>query len=190
MSTMQITIVIVAAVLAVALAAGGWILWRHEALRRRFGPEYRRLAEKEGMLAAERELQGRKRRHSKLELRSLDENTKKEYQAGWTEIQMRFVDQPEQAVVAADELVTRLAAERGYPTEDYEEQLAQLSVDHARTLQQYRDAHDVYVRHQRGEAAVDELRTALVKYRALFAALLDDEPVERPSQTHEDAGRR
>jgi hypothetical protein len=92
-------------------------------------------------------------------------------------VQIQFVDNPEQAVGTADELVTRLIAERGYPTGDYDDQLANLSVDHARTLGHYRDAHEISTRSRNGEASTEDLRQALVHYRALFADLLGENPV-------------
>jgi hypothetical protein len=179
MSAMEITIIVVAAVLVVALIAAGWYLWRRQSLRRRFGPEYRRLAKQEGPLAAERELRERERRHASLQLKELDDATRERYREAWTAVQTRFVDAPESAIGAADELVTRLVAERGYPTGDYDEQVAHLSVEHARTLEQYRAAHDINLRHERGEATTEDLRQALVHYRALFADLLGEEPVVR-----------
>lgn len=179
MSGMEITVIVVAAVLVVAIIAAGWYLWRRQSLRRRFGPEYRRLAKQEGPLAAERELRGRERRHASLELRELDDATRARYREEWTAVQARFVDAPESAIGAADELVTRLTADRGYPTGDYDEQLAQLSVEHARTLEHYRSAHDIHLRHEQGEATTEDLRQALVHYRALFADLLGEDPVAR-----------
>jgi hypothetical protein len=92
-------------------------------------------------------------------------------------VQIQFVDNPEHAVNTADDLVTRLIGERGYPTGDYDDRLANLSVEHARTLGHYRDAHDISLRNQRGEASTEDLRQALVHYRALFADLLGTEPV-------------
>jgi sRNA-binding protein len=68
--------------------------------------------------------------------------------------------------------VTRLIAERGYPTGDYEEHLANLSVEHARTIGHYRDAHEISQLADRGEATTEQLRQAVVHYRALFSDLL------------------
>lgn len=190
MSAVEITVLVVAVILVVALVAGGWYLWRHQALRRRFGPEYRRLAKQEGPIAAERELRGRERRHSTLELRQLDEQTRERYRTAWMDIQARFVDDPENTIGAADELVTRLIAERGYPTGDYDEQVAQLSVEHARTLDQYRAAHDINERHLRGESNTEELRQALVHYRALFADLLGETPAPETAREPDTTTRR
>lgn len=178
MSVMEITLIVIAAVVVLGLVLGGWYLWRHQELRRRYGPEYDRLVEQDGRIAAERQLRDRDRRHAKLELRELDSDTREQYRAAWTQVQSRFVDAPESAIGAADALITRLAAERGYPTEDREEQVEQLSVDHARTLDHYRSAREVYRRHERGEANTEQLREALMHYRTLFADLLGDEPVQ------------
>lgn len=188
MSAMEITIIVVVAVLVVVLLAAGWYLWRHQSLRRRFGPEYRRLSKEEGPIAAERELRDRERRHATLEIRPLDENSRQRYRAAWRKLQGRFVDEPDQTIGAADGLVTRLIAERGYPTEDFDEQMAQLSVDHASTLDRYRTAHDIHLRHERGEATTEELRQAFVHYRALVAELLEEDPMatEDDHRTHAD----
>jgi hypothetical protein len=181
MSSGQIVITIIVVVLLALLAFGLWYALRHRELRRRFGPEYDRVvAEKEGRLAAERELRDRERQHRELELRPLSEESQKRYADGWADIQAKFVDDPTAAVGEADELVGQLVAERGYPTDNYEEQLAHLSVEHARTLEHYRDAHDINLRNQRGEATTEQLRQALVHYRALFGDLLGDDQVGRP----------
>ena len=81
----------------------------------------------------------------------------------------------------------RLIAERGYPTGDYDDRLAHLSVEHARTLDHYRKAHEINERNSRGEATTEQLRQALVHYRALFADLLGTEPLagSTPNSTHD-----
>lgn len=186
MSSMEITLIIVAIAL-IALAAA-WYVLRRQSLRRRFGPEYDRMvAEGDSRQAAERELRERERRHAELELRPLSAESRATYAAAWEEVQARFVDSPADAVRAGDELVTRLIAERGYPTGDYDEQLAHLSVEHARPLGHYRDAHDIYLRNERGEAATEDLRQALVHYRELFADLLGDDPLRHQPETPQGA---
>jgi ABC-type nickel/cobalt efflux system permease component RcnA len=167
-----VTVVVVVAIVLVAVVAV-WMVVRRRSLRQRFGPEYDRVvSEQDGRFAAERELRARERRHAELDLQPLSEESRDAYARSWEEIQARFVDAPNEAVGAADELVTRLIAERGYPTEDFDEQIAQLSVEHARTLEHYRDAHEIHLRNERGEAGTEQLRQALVHYRALFGDLL------------------
>ena len=51
-----------------------------------------------------------------------------------------------------------------------------MSVEHSRTLDHYRQAHDINERNARGEATTEQLRQAFVHYRALFADLLGTEP--------------
>ena len=178
MNTTLIIILVVAAIVVVVLVAVAVVGSRRRALRRRFGPEYDRVvAEQDNRSAAEQELRERERRHSELELRPLSPESRTKYAEQWTQVQARFVDAPEEAVRAGDELVTRLVGEIGYPTENYDDQIATLSVKHATTLGHYRDAHDIFLRTERGEASTEQLRQALVHYRALFAELLGDNPV-------------
>lgn len=185
MSTAQVTVLVIIIVAVLLLVGVAVMLNRRRSLRQRFGPEYDRVVESaDDRRAAERELRDRERRHAELELRDLDPAARERYAASWEEIQVRFVDAPEQAVGEADELVTRLIAERGYPTGDYDDQLAHLSVEHARTLDHYRQAHDIHERNSRGEATTEQLRQALVHYRALFADLLGTGPDRLAGSTH------
>jgi hypothetical protein len=178
-------------VVGAVLVAVGLIASRRRALRQRFGPEYDRVVEStEDRRAAERELRDRERRHADLELRPLDPASRERYSTSWEEIQVRFVDAPDRAVGEADELVTRLIAERGYPTGDYDDQLAHLSVEHARTLDHYRKAHEINERNARGEATTEQLRQALVHYRALFGDLLGSEPLANSTHNPSDGPDR
>jgi hypothetical protein len=72
---------------------------------------------------------------------------------------------------------------RGYPVGDFEQRAADVSVDHAHVVQNYRTAHDIAVRERRGEASTEDLRKAMVHYRALFEDLLDSADVE-PREVH------
>ncbi|WP_410811590.1 hypothetical protein [Micromonospora sp. 067-2] len=187
--TQIIVIVLVVLVIVAALAVAARSLTRRRALRNRFGPEYDRVvAEQDSRSAAERELRDRERRHADLTLTPLDPESRARYAAAWEELQVRFIDSPSGTVGDADELVTRLIEARGYPTGDFSDQTAHLSVDHARTLTNYRDAHEIHLRNTRGEASTEELRQAVVHYRALFADLLGEEPVgqDTPEQRHPD----
>jgi hypothetical protein len=178
MSSTQIVVIVLVVLVVLALVAVLAVMTRRRSLRQKFGPEYDRVvAEQDSRTAAERELRERERRHAELTLTPLSAESRAQYAAAWEDIQARFVDSPAEAVGAADELVTRLIAERGYPTENYEEQLAQLSVEHARTLGHYRDAHEIHLRNEQGEASTEELRQAVVHYRELFADLLGEDPV-------------
>ncbi|GAA0918209.1 hypothetical protein GCM10009557_89750 [Virgisporangium ochraceum] len=191
MSSTLIIVLVLLLVVGAVLVAVGLVASRRRALRQRFGPEYDRVVEStEDRRAAERELRERERRHAELELRPLDPASRERYSASWEEIQVRFVDAPDRAVGEADELVTRLIAERGYPTGDYDDQLAHLSVEHANTLDHYRKAHEINERTSRGEATTEQLRQALVHYRALFADLLGTEPLANSTHHPSDGPDR
>ncbi|GAA1804971.1 hypothetical protein [Actinomadura chokoriensis] len=163
-------VVVAAAVAAVHLAR---TRSRTRRLKRRFGPEYDRVLRDEGgRAAAERELRSREQRHEELELRELDPRRREEYHDQWVRVQERFVDTPEAAVEQADGLVTVVMGERGYPTHGFEDKVAHLSVEHGRTMEHYRRAHAISGRAASQEASTEDLRQAMVHYRALFEELL------------------
>ncbi|RSN67185.1 hypothetical protein [Actinomadura sp. WAC 06369] len=167
-----IAVIIVAAAVA-AVAFLGRTRARTRRLRRRFGPEYDRAVQRHGgRAAAEEDLLGRERKHRELELRELEPQRREEFRARWVGVQERFVDAPVQAVEEADDLVRVVMGERGYPTRGFEDQIAHLSVEHARTLDHYRSAHTIGGKAAAGEASTEELRQAMVHYRALFEDLL------------------
>jgi hypothetical protein len=175
--TLTIVLIIVVLVVIAAIAYGVQA-GRRKKLQSTFGPEYdRAVADTGNRTEAEKELRERERRHAELELKPLSPESQARYAADWEEVQIQFVDNPSEAVGTADELVTRLITERGYPTRDYQDRLADLSVEHANTLQHYRDAHEISERSRAGEATTEDLRQALVHYRALFADLLGTDPV-------------
>ena len=179
--TLTIVLIIVVLVIIAAVVYGVQA-GRRKKLQSTFGPEYDRVVADTGSRTeAEKELRERERRHAELELKELSPQSQAKYSAAWEEVQIKFVDDPTEAVGTADELVTRLIAERGYPTGDHDEQLANLSVEHATTLQHYRDAHAISERSRGGEADTEDLRQALVHYRALFADLLGTDPVPTTS---------
>jgi hypothetical protein len=189
---MSTAVWVVVAVLIVALAAGaGFMLKtrsRSQRLQRQFGPEYDRALERHGNRgAAEKELLERRNRHAELDIRPLDPHQRELYREQWTHVQERFVDTPEAAVEQADRLVVTVMGERGYPTKDFEDRIAHLSVEHGRTLDQYRRGHDISRRAAGNEASTEDLRQAMVHYRALFEELLavpEGEATVRRSEAH------
>lgn len=186
MSSTQMVVMAIVLITLVAIAIGAWTVLRRRSLRRRslrqqFGSEYDRVVEEsESRLAAEPKLRQRQRRHSDLELHELSPQANATYAARWRELQVQFINSPTDAVNAADDLVTQLIEDRGYPSGDYREQIAHLSVKHASTLESYRDAHQISLSNRRGEATTEQLRLALVHFRALVAQLLGSRPQRLP----------
>jgi hypothetical protein len=165
-----VVVIIVAALIVVASLAA-----RRRRLQQRFGPEYDRAVEgSDSRLKAEAELAEREKRVKGLEIRPLDPAARDSYLAQWTTIQQQFVDSPTEAVTAAQSLITSVMADRGYPTEDVDQITADLSVDHANTLGRFRTAQDISGRVADGSASTEDLRQAMVHYRALFQDLLGE----------------
>jgi hypothetical protein len=185
--TLTIVLIIVVLVIIAAIAYGV-LAGRRKKLQSTFGPEYDRVVADTGnRTEAEKELREREKRHAELQLKELSPESQQRYRAAWEEVQIQFVDNPSEAVGTADELVTRLITEHGYPTAEYDERLADLSVEHANTLQHYREAHAISERNTTGQAGTEDLRLALVHYRALFADLLGTDPVSTtPGTTTSD----
>jgi hypothetical protein len=182
MTPTEIALILFGLAIVVLAGLAGFMYMRRQNLRQRFGPEYDRLAaEQDSTLAVDRELREREKRHAQLELKELPDDARRRYAEQWQQLQARFVESPEESVGAADELVTRLIADRGYPIKDYDEQVTLLSVEHARTIGDYREAHDIALRHAQGNADTEELRQAIVHYRALVADLLGQDPVPHQS---------
>jgi hypothetical protein len=170
---------IAAAVLAVLLvAAVGIVVWRNapgrrrEKLRARFGPEYDLAVQQHGTARAQRMLEERERRVEKLPLRSLSPSECATFAQSWRQRQEQFVDTPSTAVSGAHELVQRVMLARGYPVEDFEQSVADLSVDYGAIVNHYRAAHELDEANRSGKINTEELRQAMVHYRALFDELL------------------
>lgn len=152
---------------------------RTRALNEQFGPEYdRTLKSTRDRGRAEAELQKRADRVEQLKIRLLAPEDRRRFEENWQADQARFVDDPRGAVKEADRLVADLMQVRGYPVGDFEQRAADVSVDHPNVVQEYRTAHDIAEREARGEANTEDLRNAMVHYRALFQDLLiTDKPV-------------
>ncbi|RPE39942.1 hypothetical protein EDD90_2968 [Streptomyces sp. Ag109_O5-1] len=176
MSTgMLLAIVIAVVVVVVLIALALTFFRRRRALRERFGPEYERTVDDaDSRLAAERELSTREKRHDKLDIKPLPDGLRERYTRDWDDVQNEFVDRPEDAVHDADRLVTSLMQARGYPTGSYDQQLKDLSVEHGRTLEHYRTAHEIDLLSTGHKATTEQLRSAMVHYRSLFDELLLD----------------
>ena len=165
-------------IIGAAVAAGLWLRTRHQQkstrLREGFGPEYDYAVQEFGdTTRAERELAARQRRVEKLEIRLLSPPERDRFGAAWASVQHRFVDDPRGAVTEANNLVKSLMATRGYPIDDFEQRVADLSVDHASVVQHYRSARILARTAEAGNANTEDLRQAMVHYRILFADLLE-----------------
>jgi len=179
MSTAATTVLIVVVVVVVVLVIAGWMTARsrrRSQLRSSFGPEYDvAVGDARNRSAAERDLQQRLERHETLPLRSLSPQSQARYLAAWDGLQAGFVDRPQHAVAEADELIRSAMVERGYPAQSFDQQVADLSVEHAGTLDSYREAHALATRSP-DRQTTEDLRRAIVGYRQLFVDIVGVTP--------------
>jgi hypothetical protein len=185
MSTV-IIVVIVVVIVVVGAVVFGVPAMRRRRLQERFGPEYDRLVGERGSRReAEAELTGRERRVEDLDIQPLTSSARAGYAGQWMSIQEQFIDMPADAVSGAQLLVAAVMTERGYPLEHDDQVLADLSVGHSDTLDRYRAAEEISGKAAAGTASTEDLRQAMVHYRALFADLLgepaDSEPADQGS---------
>ena len=170
----MLTLAVIAGVIVIVLTA--WLFARKRrsrALAARFGPEYARTVERAGKKSkAEAELEARARRVEQLTIRPLTEAERSRYTEMWHVAQERFVDSPAIAVGEADQLVTEVMRVRGYPMADFDQTAADISVDHPHLVTNYRAAHAIALSSAGQRAGTEELRQAMVHYRALFEELL------------------
>ena len=146
---------------------------RREELRRRFGPEYERTVQQLGSPArADRELTERARRVERVRLRELSVDDRTRFANAWTRLQAQFVDDPAVAVAGAADLIEEVMRARGYPSSEFQERVADVSVLHPEVVQHYRAAHELAKSTRSGQINTEELRQAVVHYRFLFAELL------------------
>jgi predicted nucleic acid-binding protein len=173
---MIVAVIILAIAVVVLAAIAVWLYLRNRRttrLRQQFGPEYERTVRARGDRdEAERELEERKRRVERFPIRPLSAEEHTRYADAWRSVQARFVDDPSGAVGDADRLIGDVMRTRGYPVGDFESRAADLSVEYPNVVTNYRAAHRIAEANQRGNASTEDLRQAMVHYRALFDDLL------------------
>lgn len=184
----------------IALVLIGAIVWitmnrmRSQHLRQRFGSEYDRAIREGGTVRkAEAELAARARRVAGLHIHRLTPTDADRFSQDWRAVQARFVDDPHGAVTEADRLVGEVMAARGYPVGEFEQRVADISVDHPDVVMNYRAAREIAGLHSAGKANTEDLRQAMVHYRALFSDLLetaDEETSDEVAQERVPTGRK
>ncbi len=168
----SLVVLVILAVIAVSVI--GSRKRRSEELRDKFGPVYEQTVQEfngdKGR--AEEELEARAKRVEAFDIHPLEPQQREFFQNEWRSTQAKFVDAPDQAVTKADSLIQQVMQAEGYPVGDFEQRAADVSVDHPMVVMHYRAAHDIALKNEKGKANTEDLRQAMVHYRALFEDLL------------------
>jgi hypothetical protein len=156
---------------------------RTKGLKEQFGPEYdHAVAEYGTSKKAEAELKARQKRVEGFDLHQLAEDERVRFAAEWKQTQGEFVDEPDKAVLAADSLVQRVMLKRGYPVGDFEQRTADISVDRPMVVTNYRTAHEIALKQEKGKATTEDLRQAMIHYRSLFDDMLKVDATEETNK--------
>jgi len=170
------------AIVVLVIAVIAAIVWEMAARRKtatlqeHFGPEYERaMRVSESRRDAENELSARRERRATLDIRPLSASARDRYADAWREVQASFVDEPTASLVEANRLVLIVMRERGYPMDDFEQRVADISVDHPNVVDHYRAANAISADAADDRMTTEDMRQGLVHYRALFTDLLGED---------------
>ncbi|HET8773814.1 MAG TPA: hypothetical protein VFP80_08490 [Thermoanaerobaculia bacterium] len=165
---------VVALLIVAGLIARGSRRARSESLRSKFGNEYDHALSEHGSRAkAERDLLERTEQVKKYNIVPLQASDRDRFRGDWRTVEQHFIERPTTAVIEADELVADIMRVRGYPMGDFDRHAADLSVTHPTVIEHYRAGHRV-IGGAPGSASTEDLRQAMLHYRALFDELIDD----------------
>jgi hypothetical protein len=172
MDPFVIGIVVVAAALVI-----GVYMWQHARttqLQSQYGREYDRAVDELGRVRAQKALSERERRVERMQIRALTREQRDRFAARWDELQKQFVDDPDGAVREGDRLVEDVMDARGYPISNFDQRIADLSVHHVHVVDDYRALRDIAHKHIQQETSTEDLRQAMIHFRAVFDDLLED----------------
>ncbi len=183
--------VVVVAIVLIAAAIGNRKR-RSEELRERFGPVYDQTVQESGgdKERAEQELKAREKRVEAFDIHPLNTKERDRFQEEWRSTQAEFVDAPDRAVGDADRLIQQVMKAEGYPIGDFDQRAADISVDHPNVVMHYRAAHELALKNEKGKATTEDLRQAMVHYRALFENLLQSDGNAQDQKDQKDQEMR
>lgn len=187
----QVWLIIAALIVVALIAVGVWFYYkryRSRQLKERFGPEYDHAVNKlRDRDLAEAELKTREERVKSFHIVPLSPSDCARYEESWIAVQGRFVDDPRAAVEQAHQLIFEVMEKRGYPAAGFQQAAADLSVEYPDLVSNYRAASRIAEENRRGTAKTEDLRQALVYYRALFRQLLHSSAAETGRAPREPA---
>ena len=175
-------VILGAVVLLVLLVVIGMAMVRQRRTKRlqgQFGSEYERTLKKMGdRREAESDLEERIAHVNTLNIRPLTAEEANRYALEWQDVQREFVDEPLLSLQKADRLIREVMKARGYPVEDFELRVADISVNYPELVADYRGMHRIAIKEAPDNATTEEMRQAMVHGRTLFENLMKQESEE------------
>jgi hypothetical protein len=175
---MIVIVVVVLVTVGVILGVVSSQRKRSQKLHEHFGPEYEHTVQAVGdEKKAQNELAERQKHVDTLDIRPLSAPERDRYLASWAAVQSKFVDEPGQAIIDADQLIIEVMQLRNYPVSDFDQRAADISVNYPALVTNYRAAREIANKNKLQQADTEELRQAMIYYRSLFEELLGTEAV-------------
>jgi len=155
---------------------------RSKRLQEQFGPEYDKTIDETGnKRQAEKELEERIAHVEALNIRPLTADQVNRYSIEWQKIQRDFVDEPLASLQKADRIIREVMKEKGYPVEDFEQRVADISVNYPELVTDYRGMHMIAIK-EKDKVTTEDMRQAMLHARALFENLIKQASSEELNQ--------
>ena len=168
-----VLLLIAGLIIGASLAVMANRVQRSKRLQEKFGPEYRHTLDELGdKREAERALEKRLDHVQQLKIRPLTEKEMDRFSEDWRVTQAEFVDEPLSAIQKADRLIREAMKTRGYPVEDFEQRVADISVNYPELVTNYRGLHALALKGTKEKVGTEEMRKAMVHGRSLFESLV------------------
>ena len=161
---------------ALGLAIWQWLRQRKHSvhLRQRFGTEYDRAVDRlGGRRKAEAELKAREQRVEGEGITALTVFDVATAGVEWSIVQRRFLDNPREALVAADQLVREVMQKRGYRITESERGGIDVSADSPAIVAAYCKARGIAASCEARPGDTEVIRRAVLRYRMLLNELLE-----------------
>jgi hypothetical protein len=178
MDTTNILIIAVLVMVIVGLVLAPILARRKktEKLQDQFGSEYDHTVLSTGnKKKAQSELVERQKHIKSLDIQPLSAIKRKQYQGDWDAVQSKFIDEPGEAVTKADRLIIEVMQVGGYQFSDFDQRAADISVQYPDLVSHYREAQEISLKNAQKQANTEELRQAMINYRAIFSQLIGTE---------------
>jgi len=172
------------AVILVLIAGGSLMVTgrrqRTKKLQDKFGPEYQHIMNELGdQRQAEHKLAARLKHVESLEIRPLLVEEIISFRSDWRMTQVEFVDEPLASVQNADQLISQVLRAKGYPVEDFEQGVADVSVSYPELVLDYRELHLIASMDSAEIFGTEEMRKAMVRGRTLFENLMQSDAPDK-----------